>query len=228
MKKFFKRVFYTVIIIIFVGLITAAGILGYLYDSTNKKNSDLKTEKNELSSKISALNDENDKLKSEIDKQTVIFEDDGMDVSVEYPASWKAVLTTELTEDFVTSETEGTIGPIAKKYALTLLKNSSVLTFEVFLGPTGFIPEGLDTNKFEYKILNDDVVRIAEKGTGNWKYVSISDCDDAMTTDSDNFEICYVSLFPGFSKEKAPNFVSLKTTDAEILEEADQIVLSSI
>lgn len=158
------------------------------------------------------------------------FKDDGQGIKITYPTSWTGVLTTKVSTDFAYTPE---YGKVISTYEYNLTKSGATLKFkEILAGIDGF-GTGLKTSSFDYKVITGtNLVRYSAKGANDWKYVQKVDCStfgEPMFDPAEvaTYEVCVSSFFPGFGTNNA-SFATIKTSDATLLDEADQIAKSAL
>ncbi len=158
------------------------------------------------------------------------FKDEGQSIEVVYPSTWTGTLNTKLSEDFAY---EPEYGKVISKYEFLVKKGGATLKFTRILGGVDGFADGLKTSTHDWSIIaGTDLIRISQKGENDWKYTHTVDCStlgDPFFTPSEvaSFDICVGSFFPGFGITGAST-ANIKTGDATLLEEADQIVKSTM
>lgn len=195
---------------------------------------------NELGSKTSELNmcinerdttpSCNDEVLTDSEIKTVQFKDDGQDISITYPLAWQGALTTEISSDFVY---DPVYGRVITKYEYNLTKSGVTLKFLKLIGAVDGFPLGLKSTDSDWvQVSGTNIVRYSNKGENDWKYVEILDCSEMAgpfftEEEISSFDLCVGSFFPGFGSLGA-NSLTIKTSNAQILQESDLIAKSAL
>jgi len=225
MRKFLLGM---VIMLLLVSMIAAAGF-GVMYFAKTKETTDLSTQKDLLDKDLQKTQQDFDAFKlslkagTKIEEQ-VIFQDVGMEILVKYPASWIMSLDTGNTEEVVY---EPEVGRILTKYKLTLTKSNIDLEFNKLLGPLDGFPNELKKSENDMVDVGNNLVRHSLKGQNNWSYGLKLNCSDYVELLGEVAvnSICISPFFSGFGKYA--NSATIKTSNAELLAEADKIILGA-
>lgn len=222
MGNFLAKVFFSLLVVILVIATTALGVLYFV------KNNDLTNSQNELSKAKDDLKNANDKIielqgQSKDPNAKFKFQDTGLGIKGEFPYTWTVSSNTKVETETVTTTT--TLKSVEFKFT----RDSSSVTLTRMFGPVGDIGVGYPTSQYDVKVLNTKIIRFADKGTNQWKYVAKINCSDVLDLAA-GADVCGGgSFFPGFGTGAgAASFASADIKDAKLLEEADAIVLSTI
>jgi len=217
MIKNFLNVFLLILVLI---LGAGSGIFGYLYYTKNNEYNDL----------LTRVNDGTEVVGSETDTTvsgpvSVTFEDTPLEVSFQYPSTWKLVLGTNVSEDFAY---EPVYGRLLQNYKATLKKGTSTLTFEKILGAVDGFPTTVDKSTIDFEEVEGNLVRYKQPSESKWKYVQVLNCDDfselfGAPAASDT---CVSTFYSGFGNWA--NIAYVTASNEADLAEADQIVISAL
>lgn len=222
MRKFLYGIFFTILLV----SIVLNFALGFGFVSKNDEAFKANTNVSNLESKITSLESQLNNQSSENDNvSTLRFEDRSMEIKFDYPSDWNLLMDTMITEEFAY---EPIYGRIAQDYIISVGKNGSRLQIINELSAVDGFPDGFKTGEMDYVEVNNDVMRIADKNSNGWNYVSKADCAEMSSEliDLSEFDVCYTPFAPQISK--FPVRIEIESKDSEILKEADSIILSAI
>ncbi|MFS8131090.1 MAG: hypothetical protein ACMG57_03860 [Candidatus Dojkabacteria bacterium] len=222
MGRFLGKLFLTLLIIILVISTTALGVLFVVRtnDFNNSQNeitkikADLKTAQDKIIELQAAAKDPNAKL---------TFKDTGLGAEVIYPASWTPTSKTDESVDSATGIVR------LNNVELKLTKGTTVITFNRKFAAIGDIGVGYPAATFDIKVVNDKLIRVADKGSSSWSYKTKISCVDALDVPTGT-DVCGTgSFFPGFGTASgSAGFASVDVKDTALLDEIDAIVASSL
>lgn len=201
-------------------------IFGILFlDKTNNANALAKSNQ-DLNAIVKDLNAKVDELSKPAELKESKFVDDGLGISVSYTADWQAVLDTNLSKDFAFDPTHGRV---ISDYILEFKNGSTTLKFDNIHKALDGFGDALKNSGNDIVKLSDKVVRYSAKDKNEWKYVSVAECtgSDVFGPVDTKTSTCVGSFFPGFSNLGATT-VTINSSDATLLKEADAIVLSAV
>ena len=216
-------------ILFLVGIVSTT-IFAVLY--INSKN-EIKVKNVELAACLAKPADTTTKCPDSTTTSTstnLTFKDEGQSIEVVYPSTWVGTLNTKLSDDFAY---EPEYGKVISKYEFDLKKGGATLRFSRILGGVDGFADGLKSSTHDWKVISGtDLIRVSQKGENDWKYTYTVDCStlgDPFFTPAEvaSFDICVGSFYPGFGVYGASTAV-IKTGDATLLEEADEIAKSAM
>jgi len=222
---------------LFIILIIASTALAYLFINKNNESVSLNNDKQQLNDQLSKLQTQLDKINTNnsssssvavslpaIPAPFLIFQDDGTVAYVKYPSDWIGKLNIKLSDEVANPFKQ------IQSYQYILTKGNAVLTFNIVVSGQGGFPNPLTNDKFDYKDLGSKVIRYSEKGKNQWKYATKVDnsiCKASPGGSSTLVDICVQDFFPGFTK-KYPARAGLVASDTDLINQADQIILTTI
>lgn len=222
MGRFLGKLLITFVVIVLVISTTALGVLFIVRtnDYNNAQNeitkvkADLKTAQDKVAELQALVKDPNAKIK---------FGDSGLGIKGEYPASWTVASNTKVETESTTTTTT------LKNVELKFSKGESTVTLSRLFGPVGDLAVGYPSSTYDVKVLNDKVIRVANKGTNEWSYKSNIKCSEAVDVPTGTDVCGSGSFFPGFGTATgSAGFASAVIKDTALLDEADGIVLSTL
>lgn len=219
MRKFIYG--FTIALLVIAAI--AAIVLGGIAFTQYQRADDQAVTIEQLRTQVTSLSDQVTDLSS---PEMIKFSDKGIGIEVTHPADWIVTANTHLD-----TSSEVLVTDYITQYELTLTNQSTALNFSTLFGGIGFLPIGVSSEEYDKSELNDSIIRISKKGSGNWDYVTENDCaeirrDLGATEISADADICYVPIGPGIGGRGY--FVQLSGATAATAEIADAIVLSAI
>lgn len=217
MRKFLYGTFFA----LFAVAIVAAVVFGVIYFQQKQTVDDQTSEISSLKSQVSDLQSQTNA------SSTLTFEDKGLGVSFQYPASWEFSSNTPVDYDQV----EDSPAPIVATYDATFTKDNASINFQTILGSgVGFIMGGHKNTTHEYVSVDETkkLVRTRELDKDDWSYVELVDCtDDAEDILGFEPDFCIMPVFP--DEKKRPTIVSAEgLATQELLADADVIAKSAL
>lgn len=211
-------------VMLFLVAIAAAAIFGYLFFTGQNALNQAKQDKLNGDVQIAGLQ----QTVTDLSKPRT-FTDTVLGMNATYPFDWVPTMNTNITDKFAT---EGAVsGPILGGYGWTFIKGDATLTMNKILGGVGGRGLFVDPATYDMQILTSskgDIVRYSLKGKNEWAYVTKADCKDFDEAAGKADAVCTGILFSKNDTANLPTEVELKgTSDAALIAEADQIVMST-
>ncbi len=158
------------------------------------------------------------------------FKDDGMEIEFQYPESWEVIVTTEAVGNGENTDLysypESVYGPILITYEIEISTPGALIHVTKILGGVGDTPEGYDETTQDLVELGESgIARVGLSGETSWAYSPLTTCDPDFTPGA---ETCFTHFYPGFGLQHFATQVAVTTSSAELLAEADAIVLSAL